>query len=161
MEFHGVEEFMWMLKAKYDLSERKQDWRALGGRNHLDHTYDTFVFSDEKVYQIKSVEVMPSKMLAVGAEVGEVSKDMLRLIESGSPVPINVVSIAKGVNPVIMLGTQQYSSDISDVFRTEYFSSKQDRFKRDLDRKVRTVLERPEYRAAYRSLRESEDGYFA
>ena len=161
MEFHGIDEFMRYLKGRYDVSERKQDWRALTGRDHVKSTYDTFVFTDEKVFQIKSLELAPAKMAAVASEVGGPSPDLLEAIRGGSPVPLSVVSRSPSAHSVIMFGMQQYSSDISDMLRREYYSSKQDQLDSSLDKSAKSLLERPEYRAAYRSLREREEGYFA
>ena len=161
MEFHGIEEFMRYLKMKFDESERKQDWRALTGRNHVQGRNDTFIFTDKAVFQIKSVEVAPQKMAAVSREVGGPSTDLLELVKGGAPVPLNVVSRTPNAYSVIMFGMQQYSSDVADLFRNEYYSSKQDELDRDLDRRLDLLLERPEYRVSYRKIRESQEGYFA
>lgn len=161
MEFHGIDEFMFYLKGRYDLSERKQDWRALTGRNHLKAEYDTFIFTDEKVFQIKAKEVAPKKMAAVASEVGGPSPDLLDVIRGGSPVPLNVIARSLSAQSVIMFGMQQYSSDISDMLRREYYSSKQDQLERDMRRGLDVLLQRPEYRRAYRSLSESQEGYFS
>jgi hypothetical protein len=161
MEFHGIDEFMRYLKVKFDESERRQDWRALTGRNHIRSENDTFIFTDEGVYQIKSVEVAPQKMAAVAREVGGPSPDMLELVKGGAPVPLNVVAPSPNAYSVIMFGMQQYSSDIADLFRNEYYSSKQDELHRDLDRRLKVLLERPEHRTSYRKLKESQEGYYA
>ena len=161
MDFHGIDEFMLYLKTRYDESERKQEWRALSGRNHVDSTHDTFIFTDTRVYQIKAAEVSKTGKVAVGKELGGSAPDMLDLIKGGSPVPLSVVSQSIGSPSVIMFGTQQYSSDIAETFRREYFHDRQDEFKAELDRKVSAVVTRPEYRRAYRELRESQDSYFA
>jgi len=161
MEFHGIDEFMRYLKGRYDLSERKQDWRALTGRDHVKSTYDTFIFTDEKVFQIKSLEVAPARMAAVATEVGGPSPDLLKVIRGGAPVPLNVISRSPSAYSVVMFGMQQYSSDISDLLKLEYYSSRQDQLDSELARNAKNLLERPEYRAAYRSLREREEGYFA
>jgi hypothetical protein len=161
MEFHGIDEFMVYLKGRYDTSERKQDWRALTGRNHVTSEYDTFIFTDEKVFQIKSVEIAPKKMAAVAREVGGPSPDLLEVIKGGSPTPLNVISRTPSAYSVIMFGMQQYSSDISDLLRREYYASRQDNLDVELERSVKVLLERPEYRTAYRSLRETQEGYFA
>ena len=161
MEFHGIDEFKFNLKGRYDLSERKQDWRALTGRNHLRSEYDTFIFTDEKVFQIKAQEVAPKKMAAVATEVGGPSPDLLEVIKGGAPVPLNVIARAPSAYSVIMFGMQQYSSDISDLLSREYFSSKQDQLERDLQRGLDVLLQRPEFRHARRSLLESQEGYFA
>ena len=115
MEFQGIEEFMRYLKTKYDESERKQEWRALSGRDHVSSSYDTFIFTDQKVYQIKSLELMPQRMVAVANEVGGPSPDMLDLVRGGAPVPLSVISKAKDASAVVMFGMQQYSSDVADV----------------------------------------------
>ncbi len=161
MEFHGIDEFMRYLKGKYDLSERKQDWRALTGRNHVKGAYDTFVFTDQKVYQIKATEVAPKKMAAVASEVGGPSPDLLEAIKGGSPVPLSVISRSPSAYSVIMFGMQQYSSEISDMLRREYYSSRQDRLEHDLQRSLNVLLERPEYRRAYRELKETQDSHYA
>jgi hypothetical protein len=161
MEFHGIDEFMLYLKGRYDLSERKQDWRALTGRNHIDSTFDTFIFSDEKVYQIKAVEVAPKEMAAVAREVGGPSPDLLELVRGGAPIPLNVVSHRPSAHTVIMFGMQQYSSEISDLLKREYYSSKQDQLKGEMERSLNVLLERPEYRRAYRNLKEGQEAYFA
>lgn len=161
MEFHGIEEFMRYLKVKFDESERKQDWRALTGRNHVNAENDTFIFTDKSVYQIKSVEVAPKKMVAVASAVGGPSPDMLELVKGGAPIPLNVVSSSPSAYSVIMFGMQQYSSDIADLFRSEYYSSKQDELHGEMDRKLKTLLERPEFKTSYRKLKESQEGYFA
>jgi len=161
MEFQGIDEFMRYLKVKFDESERKQDWRALTGRNHVQGQNDTFIFSDTKVYQIKSVEVAQHRMAAVGREVGGPSPDMLELVKGGAPIPLNVVSRSPDAYSVIMFGMQQYSSEVADLFRNEYYSSRQDELQTDLRRQLNVLLERPEYRASYRKIRESREGYFA
>jgi len=161
MEFQGIDEFMRYLKVKFDESERKQDWRALTGRNHVQGQNDTFIFTDTKVYQIKSVEVAQHRMAAVGREVGGPSPDMLELVKGGAPVPLNVVSRSPNAYSVIMFGMQQYSSEVADLFRNEYYSSRQDELQTDLRRQLNVLLERPEYRASYRKIRESQEGYFA
>jgi hypothetical protein len=161
MEFHGIDDFMFYLKGRYDLSERKQEWRALTGRNHVKSEYDTFIFTDEKVFQIKAKEVAPKSMAAVATEVGGPSPDLVELIKGGSPVPLNVIARSPSAYSVIMFGMQQYSSDISDLLTREYYSSKQDQLERDMQRGLDVILQRPEYRRAYRSLSESQEGYFA
>lgn len=161
MEFRGIDEFMRRLKMRYDLSERKQDWRALTGRDHVSSRYDTFIFTDEKVYQIKAAEVIPGTMVAAAVELGSPSTDLLEVIKGGAPVPLNVVSRLPSAYSIIMFGMQHYSSDISDLLRREYYSSKQDRLESELERNMRALLDRPEYRRAYRSLRESQESYFA
>lgn len=161
MEFHGIDEFMVYLKGRYDTSARRQDWRALTGRNHVTSEYDTFIFTDEKVFQIKSAEIAPKKMAAVAREVGGPSPDLLEVIKGGSSIPLNVTSTTPSAYSVIMFGIQQYSSDISDLLRREYYASRQDSLDVELERSVKVLLERPEYRAARRSLRETQEGYFA
>jgi len=161
MEFHGIDEFMRYLKAKFDESERKQDWRALTGRDHVRGANDTFVFSDTKVYQIKSVEIAHGQMVAVADEVGGPSPDMLELMKDAAHVPLNVVSRSQNAYSVIMFGLQQYSSDTADLFRREYYSSKQDRLNSELDRRLKVMLDRPEFRASYRKVKERQEGYFA
>jgi len=161
MELQGIDEFMRYLKVKFDESERKQDWRALTGRNHVQGQNDTFIFTDTKVYQIKSVEVAQHRMAAVGREVGGPSPDMLELVKGGAPIPLNVVSRSTDAYSVIMFGMQQYSSEVADLFRNEYYSSRQDELQTDLRRQLNILLERPEYRASYRKIRESQEGYFA
>jgi hypothetical protein len=161
MEFRGIDEFMLYLKGRYDLSERRQDWRALTGRNHVTSEYDTFIFTEEKVFQIKATEIAPKKMAAVAREVGGPSPDLLDVIKGGSPVPLNVTSRTPSAYSVIMFGMQQYSSDISDLLRREYFPSRQDQLEQELERSVKVLLEPPEYRTAHRSLRETQEGYFA
>jgi len=161
MEFHGIDEFMLYLKAQFDKSDRRQDWRALTGRDHMRSSYDTFIFTDEKVFQVKAKEFAPKQMASVALEVGDPSPDLLELIKGGAPVPLNVISRTPSAYSVIMFGMQQYSSDVSDLLRTEYYSSRQDRLESDLDRSLKVRLERPEYRRAYRDLRESQEGYFS
>jgi len=161
MEFHGIDEFMLYLKAQFDRSERKQNWRALTGRDHVSSAYDTFIFTDEKVFQVKAKEFAPKKMASVACEVGNPSPDLLELIKGGAPVPLNVISRTPSAHSVIMFGMQQYSSEVSDLLRREYYSSRQDRLESDLDRSLKVLLERPDYRRAYRDLRDSQEGYFA
>jgi hypothetical protein len=157
MDFHGIDEFMRFLKTRYDRSERKQDWRALSGRDHLRSGYDTFIFTDESVYQIKAAK---GEMAAVAREIGGPSPDLLEAIKGGAPIPLGVVSRTPDMYSVIMFGMQQYSSDISDMLKREYYSSKQDQLQAELDRRVSVFLERPEYRRAYRSIRQDQEGYF-
>src|SRR5512136_1374948 len=160
MEFHGIDEFMRYLKGKYDISERKHEWRALTGRDHVNSRLDTFIFTDERVYQIRAVEVMPKKMATVASEVGGPSPDMLELIKGGAPIPLSVMSRSSDALSVMMFGMQQYSSDISDLLRREYYHSRQDQLDLDLDRSLKVLLERPEYRSVYRSLRNDQESYF-
>jgi len=161
MEFHGIDEFMRYLKGRFDLSERKQDWRVLTGRDHVNSTNDTFIFTDQRVYQIKSVEVAPRTMAAVSREIGGPSPDMLEVIKGGAPVPLSVISRSPDAYSVIMFGMQQYSSDIADLLRLEYYNSKQDELQKELGRRLKVLLERPEYRCAYRNMKEGQEGYFA
>lgn len=161
MEFHGIDELMKCLKRQYDASERKHEWRALTGRDHVNGVYDTFVFSDERVHQIKAVEVAPKRMIAVGGEIGSSSPDLAEITQEGSPVPIGVVSRATDASAIIMFGMQQYSSDIADMLRTEYFQSKQDRLESDLKHRLDALLKRPEFGTSYRRLREDQESYFS
>jgi hypothetical protein len=161
MEFQGIDEFMRYLKGRYDESERRHEWRALTGRDHVASHYDTFIFTDQKVYQIKSQELAPQRMAAVASEVGGPSPDMLEMVRGGAPVPLSVISRARDASAVVMFGMQQYSSDVADVFRREYYGSRQDALKTELDRSVENLIQRPEFRHAYRSMREREEGYFA
>jgi hypothetical protein len=161
MEFNGIDEFMLYLKAQFDRSERRQDWRALTGRNHVSSDYDTFIFTDEKVFQIKAKEVAPKQMAAVAREVGGPSPDLLEVIKGGSPVPLNVMTRSPSAYSVIMFGVQQYSSDISDLLRREYYGSRQDQLDLELERSVKVLLDRPELRRAYTTMRQDQDGYFA
>ncbi len=161
MEIHGVEELMLLLKGRYDLSERKQMWRALSGRDHVTGEYDTFIFSDDKVYQIRAMEVSPRNMVGVGCEVGSISPDLADLARQGSPVPLGLVSRSRSASAVTMLGMQQYSSDTSWLLKEEYFSSRQDKLEGDLRRRLDSLFERPEFRSSYRHVREAQDSYFA
>ena len=161
MELHGIDEFMLYLKTKFDESERRQDWRALTGRDHVARRHDTFVFTDRKVFQIKASEVAPQRMAAVAVEVGGPSPDLLELIRGGSTVPLNVISTSADMRSVIMFGMQQYSSEVADTLRREYYGSKQDMLKRELDRRVKVFAERPEFRPSRRALLEDQEGYFA
>jgi len=161
MEFHGIDEFMLYLKTQFDRSERKHEWRALTGRDHVTSAYDTFIVTDEKVFQVKAKEFAPKTMASVACEVGDPSPDLLELIRGGAPVPLNVVSRAPSAHSIIMFGMQQYSSEVSDLLRREYYSSRQDRLEGDLDRSLKVLLERPEFRRAYRELRQAQEGYFA
>jgi hypothetical protein len=115
MEIIGVDELMRYLKGRYDASEQKREWRALSGRNHVRGSTDTFVLTDDSVYQIMSKDVSKDKVLAVG----------------------------------------------TDILRNEYFGSKQDVLRTDLDSKLERLVERPEFRTSYRSLRDDQDAYFA
>lgn len=161
MEFQGIDEFMRFLKAKYDASDRRHEWRALSGRDHVSSSFDTFILTDERVYQIKSVELLPQRMVAVANEVGGPSPDMLALLRGGAPVPLSVISKRDDASAVVMFGMQQYSSDVADVLKREYYGSRQDALKSELDHRVKNLIERPEYRRAYRGQREREEGYFA
>ena len=161
MEFHGIDELMRYLKVKFDESERKQDWRALMGRDHVLGQNDTFIFTDKKVFQIKSVEIAPQRMAAVGQEIGGPSRDMLELVKGGAPIPLNVVSRSPDAYSVIMFGMQQYSSEVADLFRREYYSSKQDQLQTNLRHQLDALLARPEYKSSYREIKESQEGYFA
>ncbi|UCE81094.1 MAG: hypothetical protein JSV94_01285 [Methanobacteriota archaeon] len=161
MEFQGIDDLMKCLKNQYDASGRKNEWRALTGRDHVNGTYDTFVFSEEKVHQIKAVEVAPKKMVAVGGEMGSSSPDLAEIASKGSPVPIGMVSRATEASIIVMFGMQQYSSDIADVLKTEYFRSKQDRLESELKQRLDALLERPEFRTSYRTLRENQESYFS
>ena len=161
LEIHGVDELMRLLKGRYDISKRRQEWRALSGRNHVTGEYDTFVFSDESVYQIRAAEVSPKNMVGVGCDVGPVTPDLAELAMQGSPVPLGLVSRSQQASAIIMFGMQQYSSDVSHLLKEEYFSSKQDRLESDLRARLDRLLERPEFRSSYRRLREDQESYFS
>ena len=152
---------MHLLKSRYDSSERKQDWRALSGRNHATGDYDTFVFAEDKVYQIKAVEVSPRNMVGVGCEVGSCSPDLSEISKKGSPVPLGVVSRSPEASSIMMFGLQQYSSDATLLLKDEFFSSRQDRLESDLKRRLDRLLERPQLRSSYRRMREDQESYFA
>jgi hypothetical protein len=161
MEIHGVEDLMHLLKRRYDASERRHEWRALSGRNHLTGEYDTFVFSDDKIFQIKAVEISPSNMVGVGCELGSSTPDLSDIFRHGASVPLGVVSRRQDASAVMMFGMQQYSSDASHVLKNEYFSSKQDKLDSDLGRRLDKLLERPEFRSSYRRMREDQESYYA
>ncbi|MDH3366078.1 MAG: hypothetical protein OEM29_08795 [Thermoplasmata archaeon] len=161
MEFHGIDELMRGLKRQYDSSSRRHEWRALTGRDHVKGVYDTFVFSDEKTYQIKAAEVAPKRVIAVGGEVGTSSTDLAEISRNGSPVPIGIMSRSTDASSIVLFGMQQYSSEIADTLKAEYFQSKQDRLERDLKAQLDRLLERPEFRATYKSLREDQESYFS
>ncbi|UCE90818.1 MAG: hypothetical protein JSV90_05125 [Methanobacteriota archaeon] len=161
MEIHGVEELMLMLKRRYDASEHRHEWRALSGRDHVTGEYDTFVFSEDKIYQIKAVEISPQNMVGVGSEVGSSSPDLAGVSGRGSPVPLGVVSRKQDASAVVMFGLQQYSSDAALMLKDEFFSSKQDRLEADLKRRLDKLLERPQLRSSYRRMREDQESYFA
>lgn len=161
MEIHGVEELMHLLKLRYDSSEQRQDWRALSGRNHTTGDYDTFIFAEDRVYQIKAIEISPRNMVGVGCEVGTCSPDLTEISRQGSPVPLGVVSRRQDASSVIMFGMQQYSSDATLQLKDEFFSSRQDRLESDLKRRLDKVLERPQLRSSYRRMREDQESYFA
>jgi hypothetical protein len=161
MEFQGVEELMRRLKAEWDSSETRSDWRALTGRDHVSGSYDTFVFSDRKVYQIKAREFAPRRMVAVGSEMGQRSDELLGLMSRGAPVPLGVLSRCTDASLIMMVGMQHYSSDAADELRREYFPSGQDVLKGDLDAELDRLLERPGYRRAFRSLDDDQSAYFA
>jgi hypothetical protein len=161
MEFYGIDEFMRYLKTKFDECERKHEWRALTGRNHVRSENDTFIFTDRTVYQIKSAEIAPRVFAAAGVEVGGPSPDMLELVKDGAPIPLSVASPSTNAQSIIMFGLQQYSSETTDLFRNEYYHAKQDQLEHDLEHKLRLLKERPEFRTSIRSLREDQEGYFA
>lgn len=161
MEILGVEELMRYLKGRYDSSERKREWRALSGRDHVRGSTDTFVLTDDSVYQIMSRDISKDRVLAVGREVGGSSQDLAEMAGRGSPIPLGLISRAPDASAVVMFGMQQYSSDTADILRDEYFGSKQDALRSDLDSKLERLVERPEFRTSYRSLRDDQDRYFA
>jgi hypothetical protein len=161
MEFLGIDELMRYLKRQYDSSNQRHEWRALTGRDHVKGVYDTFLFSEEKIYQIKAAEVARGRMVAVGGEIGSNSPDLADMSKDGSPIPIGMVSRAADASSVILFGMQQYSSETADTLKLEYFESKQERLERDLKTQLDKALERPEFRATFRSLREDQESYFS
>jgi hypothetical protein len=161
MEFLGIDELMRYLKRRYDSCDQRHEWRALTGRDHVKGTYDTFLFSDERIYQIKASEIARGRMIAVGGEVGSASPDLAELSKDGSPIPIGMVSRATDASSVLLFGMQQYSSDTADTLKTEYFQSKQERLERDLKAQLDRALKRPEFRATFKSLREDQESYFS
>ncbi len=161
MEVLGIDQLMRLLKKQYDSSSQRHQWRALTGRDHVKGFYDTFLFSDDTIYQIKAAEIARGSMIAVGGEVGSNSPDLAAASRHGSPVPIGMVSRSADASSVILFGMQQYSSETADLLKLEYFESKQERLERDLNTQLERALERPEFRASSRNLRHDQECYFS
>jgi hypothetical protein len=72
-----------------------------------------------------------------------------------------MISRAADASSVILYGMQKYSSETADMLRLEYFESPQERLETDLRAQLERVLERPEFKASFRSLREDQESYFS
>lgn len=147
MAIKNITTLMRNLKESYDKSKDKSGWHVLQGMNH--EYYDSFIAGDNKLWQIKSLEVSPGEMLAAGVEVSRCDEDLENIMKNGSPVPFGTVTPLNRKLSIIMAGMQTYSSDSSNLLCKEYLSSKQASLEQKLKDQVDRMMDDPAFRKKY------------
>jgi hypothetical protein len=94
--------------------------------------YDTFISGDKNLYQIKSEEVSPGELMAVGMRIARMDEELAKIMRIGSPVPFGTVTPQAGKPSIIMAGIQTYSSDSSKLLCKEHLSGKQSELEQKL-----------------------------
>ncbi len=135
------------LKEAYDKSKNKSSWRVLQGMNR--EYYDTFIAGDNNLWQVKSEEVSPGELIAVGMKIARMDGDLEKIMRCGSPVPFGTVTPQHGRPSIIMAGIQTYSSDSSKLLCSEYLSGKQVALEQKLKGQVDKMLDDPAFRKKY------------
>ncbi|MBA5942571.1 MAG: hypothetical protein H0M93_04535 [Methanophagales archaeon] len=144
-----------IVKEKWDKSKDKADWRVLSGRNYKGR-YDMFISSPERIWQLKVEQTGSNEATGFGMEVGKIDDEIRELMKIGAPVPFGLISSQKDDLAIIMAGIQQYSSDTTHTFCTDYVSDAQAKLDEKLDREIARMSSDPVFRRRYREQRERE-----
>lgn len=147
MAIKRISEMVYNLKEKYDRSKDKSSWRVLQGMDN--EYYDTFISGDKNLYQIKSEEVSPGEMIAVGMRIARMDEDLAKIMRTGSPVPFGTITPQVRKPSIIMTGIQTYSSDSSKLLCKEHLSSKQSSLEQRLKSQVNKMMDDPKFRKKY------------
>jgi len=147
MAIKRISDIVGNLKEKYDKSKDKSSWRVLQGMDK--EYYDTFISGDKNFYQIKSEEVSPGEMMAVGMRIARMDEELAKIMRTGSPVPFGTVTPQAGKPSIIMAGIQTYSSDSSKLLCKEHLSGKQSELEQKLKCQVDKMMDDPGFRKKY------------
>ena len=148
MAIKRISDMVGNLKEKYDKSKDKSSWRVLQGMDK--EYYDTFISGDKNLYQIKSEEVSPGELMAVGMRIARMDEELAKIMRTGSPVPFGTLTPQAGKPSIIMAGVQTYSSDSSKLLCKEHLSSKQSELEQQLKSQVNKMMDDPGFRKKYR-----------
>ncbi|HIH45223.1 MAG TPA: hypothetical protein HA257_09215 [Candidatus Methanoperedenaceae archaeon] len=149
----NIRDIMAEMKASYDKSKSRQSWQVLQGRDG-DNRYSMFVLGDEKLWQIRGMEVARNEMLAVGSQVSGADADIKKYMDSGSPVPFGTITPQTASVSLIMAGVQRYSSESAGTLGRELLSSRQVALNEKLDRELERMCEDRDFRKKYRAYAE-------
>lgn len=145
-----------IVKEQWDKSKDKADWRVLSGRNYKGR-YDMFISSPERIWQLKFVQTGNNEVTGFGMDVGKMDDDIGELMKIGAPVPFGLISPQKVNLAIIMAGVQQYSSETTHTFCTNYVSDAQAKLDEKLDREIAQMSSNdPVFRRRYREQKERE-----
>jgi hypothetical protein len=144
------------LKARWDRSTKKDDWRVLTGRNHKGR-YDMFISTPERLWQLKFEQTGDNEAVGYGLDVGKIDGEIERLMRTGAPVPFGLISPQQAELAIIMAGIQRYSSDAAHTLRRDYISNAQAKLDEKLDGEIeRLRAADPTFRRRYREQKERE-----
>ncbi len=147
MAIKNISDLMGTLKGRYEKSKNKSGWRVLAGMNREYH--DTFIAGDNNLWQIKSEEVKPGELVAVGTKVSRYDEELEKIMKTGSPVPFGTMTPVDRKISIIMAGVQNYSSDSSNLLCREYLSSTQEVLEQKLKQQVSKMMDDPAFRKKY------------
>ncbi len=147
MSVMNVSDLMGRLKRSYDKSKDKPGWVVLQGMNR--GFYDTFIAGENQLWQIKSEEIGPGEMVAVGLKASRFDEDLGKIMRTGSPVPFGTVTPMTWKLSIIMAGMQTYSSESSNLLCKEYLSGKQASLEQKLREQVEKMKDDPAFRKKY------------
>ncbi len=147
MAVKSIRTLMGEMKESFDKSKDMSGWKVLQGMNR--GYYDAFVVGDNMLWQIKSEEVAPGEMVAVGATISRSDEDIEKIMRAGSPVPFSTVTPMSRKLSIIMAGVQTYSSESSSLLCREYLSGKQASLEQKLRTQVDKMMDDPGFRKRY------------
>lgn len=121
------------LKRRYD--KKPKGWRLLtgivGGR------YDTFIFHDGTLWQIKTEPLSPYHHVGFGGVVAKnLDEEIAKSMQRGKPVLFQIVSPQEKEKVIVVRGIERYSSKSIDDLKT-LLSPRQ----LNLDKKLRKDLD--------------------
>ncbi len=147
MSVKSIRNLMGEMKESYDKSRDRSGWKVLQGMNR--GYYDAFLAGDNRLWQIKSEEVAPGEMVAVGTMISRPDEDIEKIMRTGSPVPFGTVTPMSRKLSIIMAGVQTYSSESSSLLCREYLSGKQASLEQRLRAQVDKMMDNPAFRKRY------------
>ncbi len=147
MAVKSIRTLMGEMKESFDKSKDRSGWKILQGMDR--GYYDAFVAGNERLWQIKSEEVAPGEMVAVGTLISRPDEDIEKIMRTGSPVPFGMVTPMSRKLSIIMAGVQTYSSVSSSLLSREYLSGKQASLELKLRTQVDKMMDDPAFRKRY------------